>query len=200
MKKFTNFLQSCDAFGQPIQFSLNRNYLQKSSLGGYMTYCLITTFVIIAFQGFKDLVNRANITSYTHDEHNQVPPSIDFSSRKLNIAIAFNDLRLKDPRYFTLELIQGLNALNETGKKVETLNKQELESCTKEHFLPELTESLLKIDKEISNFLCPSKNITVQVEGAYSSSVFSYLWIKLSKCKNTTNLTCFSDQKIEEIF
>ena len=200
MKKFSTLLQSCDIFGQPIQFTLNRKYLQKSSFGGCMTYCLITTFVLIAFQGFKDLVNRTNITSYTQDMYNSVPPLIDFSSRKLNIAIAFNDLRLKDPRYFNLELIQGLHIIDETGKKLINLNNEELESCTKEHFVPELLESLLQKDKEISNFLCPRRNITIKVEGAYSSPVFSYLWIKLSKCKNTINLTCFSDQKIEEIF
>ena len=187
-------------FGQPIQFSLNRKYLQKSTFGGLMTFSFILTFILIAFQGFQDLVNGKNVITYTQDIYNFIPPTIDFSSIRFNMAISFNDPRINDPRYFQLELFQGIQTIDETGKKLKNLNKEELEPCTEEHFLPELTESLLKKNKEISNFLCPRKNLTIRVEGAYSSPVFSYLSIKLSKCKNTTNLTCFSDEKIEEIF
>ena len=78
MKKFSNILRSFDTFGQPIQFTLNGKYLQKSSFGGCMTFCLITTFFLITFQGFNDIINRRNITSYTQDMYNTVPLSIDF--------------------------------------------------------------------------------------------------------------------------
>ena len=193
-------LEACDVFGQPIQFSLNRKYLQKSIFGGVMTYFLILFFVLIAFSGFSDLINRRNILSYTQEIFNSVPPSIDFSSRQLKLAVSFNNYMINDPRYFKLELIQGWEIRDAQGTKNYNFINQEIQTCTVDHFPAEILPSLYAINSNISTFLCPQMGMDINVQGAYSSKVFSYFWIKLSKCQNTTNVTCFSDEIIAQTF
>ena len=116
-KSIKKALESCDMFGQPIQFSLHRKYLVKSSFGGVMTFLLITTFIIIAFQGFYDLINRSNITSFTQDVHYSKPPLIDFKSKGFSLAMAFNNFKINDQKFFKLEIFQVLSTTNAIGNK-----------------------------------------------------------------------------------
>ena len=195
MKYLKKSFESCDIFGQPVQFSLNRKYLQKSIFGGIMTFLLIMTFILIAFQGFSDLINRQNITSYTQDVYNFRPPAIDFNSRSFSMAMSFNDQRLNNPRYFKLQIFQGL----QSAGNIQII-EQNTEPCTLDHFPLNLQNSILNVSNNLSGMICAHKDINIKVEGAYSSPVFNYFWIKLSKCQNTDEITCYSDDAIDEIF
>jgi len=165
-----------------------------------MTFLLITFFIAIAFSGFQDLVNRTNITAYSQQIYYSSPPLINFSSRQLKLALTFNNYLINDPRYFKLELIQALQTTNPDGSTTSQYINQIVAPCTLTDFPPDLTANLLQINPNISTFLCLKNDTNVLVQGAYSSQVFSYFWIKLSKCQNTTNLTCFSDDVIQNTF
>ena len=119
---------------------------------------------------------------------------------KLYIAISFNIIELNDPKYFKLEFLQGDEYFDLEGKKTINLLQKDLESCSLDHFPQDLTQNILTRMKNISNLLCPPKNLNINIEGTYSSEIFSYISIKLSKCENTTNITCVSDETLNQIF
>lgn len=199
-KAVKQVFRSLDIFGQPIQLSINRKYLQKSGFGAFMTLSLITTFVIIVFQGFIDLINHENLTTFSETVYYTSPPSINFSTKKLYFALSFNDIRLNDPRYFDLNFYQGLETINSEGKKNYDFKELVTEPCTNKHFPDDLLENLLKKNPNISSFICPPLDFEINVQGAYSSETFTYFWIKLDKCQPKANKTCMNDEEIDIIF
>ena len=200
MKTIKKYFEVVDVFGEPIQFSSNRQYFQTSAFGGVMTFLMIFVVFIITSSGLDDLISRRNIITYTEEINYFVPPAINFATRKLYFALSLSNDTLNDPRFLKLEIIQGLERIDANGQKNVTFISETLEPCTKDHFPLDFIQNLGKRGKNVSQLLCPRKNLSIQVEGSYSSSEFSYLWIKLSKCQNSTEITCFSDEKIDTVF
>jgi hypothetical protein len=50
----------------------------------------------------------------------------------------------------------------------------------------------------LSGFLCPNKNLTVELEGKYTSDSFKLLVLKVGKCNNSTDPSrpCVDDSLI----
>ena len=200
MKAIKKYFEVVDVFGEPIQFSSNRQYFQTSAFGGVMTVLMIFVVFVITSSGLDDLTRRRNIFTFTEEINYFVPPAINFSTRKLYFALSLNNNTLNDPRFLKLEILQGLEKIDSNGQKNVTIISETLEPCTNEHFPIDFRQNLVRTGKNVSQLLCPRKNLSIQVEGSYSSSEFSYFWIKLSKCQNSTEITCFSDQKIDTVF
>ena len=201
MKAIKYFFKSFDVFGQPIQLSLNRKYLRKSTFGGFLTFSMILFFLILVSAGFQDLVNRKNIITYTQDDPQTSAPAINFKTNEFSFAITFNDPILNDPRYFNIELLQSIWTINSDGQKNFSYFPHYLTPCNPDLFNKELLPSLLQKNNNLSQFLCPiEKNLEIKVAGGYSSSFYAFFWIRLSKCQNSDNNTCVSDDLIEERF
>ena len=131
MKAAKYFFKSFDVFGQPIQLSLNRKYLQKSFFGGFLTFSLILIFLLLVLAGFQDLISRKNIISNTQDNPQTSAPAINFKTKQFSFAITFNDPTLNDPRYFNIEILQSIWTMNSDGQRNFSYFPYDLKPCTK---------------------------------------------------------------------
>ena len=138
MKAVKYVFKSFDVFGQPMRFSLNRKYLQKSACGGFLTFSLIFIFILLVYAGFQDLISRKNIIAFTQEESKTIPPSINFETNQFSFAITFNDPSLNDPKYFKIEILQGIWTMESEGNRNISYISHDLKPCTSEVFKEDL--------------------------------------------------------------
>lgn len=204
MQSFKKFLKTIDLFGQPIQFSFNNSPVQKSTFGGVNTLLLLGLFIAIAFQGFLSIVLRANITSYTTDIYPSQPPDLNVNQKLMNWAVTFQPSTMNiwsgNGQYLKLEVLQGIYTRNINGTVEKKKIKMDLVPCDLGEFNTNAQASLQGMTKNVSEFLCPKPNEEFFIGGKFSSSVFSFINFKISKCQNTTNVTCASDEAINKLF
>jgi len=48
--------------------------------------------------------------------------------------------------------------------------------------------------------VCPMKNLTFPIQGKYTSSLFTYFFIRLQKCQNGTSVICKSPEEVQNTF
>jgi hypothetical protein len=190
-------IKNIDLFGQPIQFTFNQQATQKSFFGGSVTLILLTLFLAISFQGFLDVITRADITAYTNDIYSPNPPFIDFSPgipNSLNWAITFSptDFNVWDGpgQFFTLTALQGVYTRDQNGVDTKIKTPIPLVPCQLDYFDVNSQAVLLGMTNNVSTFLCPQQNISLSAQGQFSSANFSFLNFVLSQCVNSTTVLC----------
>ena len=198
-----NFLKVLDLFGHPIQLTFNQKEAQKSIFGGVNTLILLSLFIAITFQGFINIIIRANITSYTTDIYSTQPPYIDLSPNVMNFAVSFTPSTMNSwdqMKYFKLEVFQGVYTRDLNGVTTKIKRTVNMVPCKLNSFSSSAQTVLLGLTSNVSGFLCPKIDDVFAIEGKFSSTNFTFLNFKLSKCKNSTNVTCASKEAIDKAF
>lgn len=198
-----SFLKAVDLFGHPIQLTFNQQEAQRSIFGGINTLILLSLFIGIAFQGFLNIMMRANITSYTTDIYSNQPPYIDISPDAMNFAVSFTPTSLNvwdQMKYFKLEVFQGVYTRDLNGVTTKIKRAVKMVPCQLNTFTSSAQTVLLGLTSNVSGFLCPKSDDVFAVSGKFSSTNFTFLNFKLSKCKNSTNVTCASKEAIDKAF
>lgn len=200
MYHFIKHLKKIDLFGEPIQFCLKKESHHKSIFSGFLSIILIALFLSSSIPGFFDLVLRVNITSISFDISNVDPPYIDLSPSKFNWAFQFTGGDTMAKQLFKVEVAHKIYSRDSKGKVFKTVFIRETEPCTEGHFNPRLLPGFQAIVSNISKLWCPKLNDSYYVEGKFTSRNFSFFSLKVSKCVNTTNVTCASAEEIEKVF
>ena len=99
-----------------------------------------------------------------------------------------------------MDVIQAINVRGSNGTIKKQKNLLQIEPFQLNSFNPDVQKTLLGLTTNISLLLCPKDNEEFQIEGKYSSTRFSFLNLKISKCVNKTNETCASQEKIDNFF
>ena len=194
-------LKNIDFFGQPIQFTLQSQHSQTSACGGVLTLFFLGTFISIAFQGVIDLLFKNNVTSFTTDIYNFSPPFINFTDNGMKFAFTFSVPLLNSERYFKVELLQGhyVRFANGSSSKLKTF--KEIAPCTSDYFDDSFKTALNGLTNNISQFYCPLKNESFYGSGKFTSEIFDFVNLRVSKCQNTSTVkNCFPESEINEIF
>ena len=194
-------LKNIDVFGQPIQFTLQNQHSQTSIFGGILTLVFLGTFASIAFRGVIDLFSKNNVTSYTSDIYNFSPPFINFTDNGMKFAFTFSDPTLNSEKYFKVELIQGHYVRFSNGSSSKIKSYKNIIPCPTDYFDAGLKPALDGLTNNISQFYCPLKNDTFSGSGKYTSEIFDFVNLKVSKCQNTSLVqNCFPDSQLTDIF
>lgn len=198
------FIKTIDLFGEPIRFSFNQHQIHKSFFGGVTTLILLCVFVAIAFQGFLSIINKDNITAYTTEIYSTQPPFIDVSPENMNWAVTFtpNTMNIWDGngKYFKLEVYAGIYTRDANGNLKKSRRLLNLQPCTLDLFNPNEQIVLMGLTNNVSSFLCPNQNEKLALEGKFSSQNFSFINFQISKCRNSSNTTCASQEVIDKVF
>ena len=200
MYRFIKYLKTIDLFGEPIQFYLKKESHHKSIFSGFLSVIIIGLFLSSSIQGFFDLVLRANINSISFDISTVDPPFIDLSPSKFNWAFQFTGGYSMTKQLFKVEIAHKIYNRDSKGNIFKTISIREAEPCTEGHFNPRLLPRFQAIVSNISILWCPKLNDSYYVEGKFTSRNFSFFSLKVSKCVNTTNVTCASAEEIEKVF
>lgn len=200
MQRFTKSLKRIDLFGEPIQFCLKKESHHKSIFSGVLSIVLIGLFLSSTIQGFFDLILRVDINSISSDISNVDPPYIDLSPAKFNWAFQFTGGDAMAKQLFKVEVAHKIYSRDSKGNIFKTTFIRETEPCTENHFNPKLLPGFQGIVSNLSILWCPKLNDPYYVEGKFTSRNFSFFSLKVSKCVNTTNVTCASADEIEKVF
>lgn len=200
-KTIKRLLRSADIFGVPIQFTLNRKYLQQSIFGGILSLVLFLIFFLLALQYFYDFIYNTDFFVNTQEQYSKNPPNINLASKKFNLALTFNDVRLNNFTFFQIDVIQATTEYNETKQTYQRKKKYlKTEKCTIDHFRDDLKADFLSLDSKTNfdTYFCISPDENLMFKGSFKSPDFSFFNIKISSC--IQNESCASLEEIQKIF
>lgn len=189
------FLKKLDLFGVPIQLSMKNEHLQKSSFSGFSSLIVIVTFISLSTSGFFGLFMKSDIQYISSDFSNLNPSFIDLSPNNFNWAFEISG-ESSERRLFNVEVYQGLYFRDSNGSFIKNKKVRNHEKCTSDHFNPNLISSMKVITSNLSSLRCPRLNESYEINGKYTSQNFSFINIKVSKCINTSSVTCSSEEEI----
>ena len=194
---YSKFFKTIDQFGKKPRFYYNKNEEKNTLIGGIITILYI--FVLTAFTIYKlnRLIERKDVKFYDSFDY------INKSSINLTIDNFYGGFGLEDPETYDPFIDETIYYPKAYFKKAERLNDDwnwtvhevELERCKIEKF-----GKFFKNDfssKGVSNLYC-FKEMNETFIGHFSADLYSFFFIELYPCKNTTenNNHC---KPIEEI-
>ena len=192
-----NIFKKIDQFGIEPSFYYNKDEKKRTLIGGIITILYI--FVLTAFAIYKlnRMIERKDVKFYDSFDY------INKSSINLTIDNFYGGFGLEDPKSYDPFIDETIYYPKAYFKKAERLNDDwnwtvhevELERCKIEKF-----GKFFKNDfsiKGVSNLYC-FKEMNEIFIGHFSADLYSFFFIELYPCKNTTenNNHCKPIEKI----
>lgn len=181
------FLRNIDLFAssQLLRFKTETDY--STLTGGFLSLLIIIIFGALLIQNSisvfsKNSVNGLDLVYYLEDP---TFTSFQFGDSDFIIAVGITDLNLSSAeRYFDISLSTQVfsygNFVNETI--------HQLEPCRYEQWASVNSIGANSYEKlRLNSFLCPSRNVSVELQGKYSSEMFKLLRLRIGKCFDSTD-------------
>lgn len=197
---FSKLLKNLDLFGDRIQFCIKNQTEHKSVLSGFLSVALIILFLSISVQGFFDLILRKDINSISADISNVNPPFIDLAPKKFNWAFQFTGGDATSKQFFKVEVAHKVYYRDSNGNITKTTYIREIEPCNENHFNKKLVAGFQTLVSNLSMLWCPKMDDPYFVEGKFTSKNFSFFSFKVSKCINSSNFICASNEEVDKLF
>lgn len=167
--------------------------------GGFISLLIIIVFgALLVLDSVSVLtmgtVNAQDFTYYL-DDPTFTTFAFDDTSNFI-IGVGITGLNLSDSRrYFDISLSTQVFYYGNFSHEYE----QNLQMCEYEqwaHIADVGGSSFIK--SNMTNFLCPTSNVTVELQGKFTSPVFKLLRLKIGKCNNETDPSrpCWDDATI----
>ena len=186
MKWIRDKIETCDLFGERVEFYINRKHRSQTFLGGALAICLIGMIIAATWAIGSDIFFKNEPTTETEDRPYNIRPDYVLNSSSFPFSFSFQDYDQKIydiPSYFKLEVLVFKTYNANFTTSVETL---EYEKCTYKHF-PKLDKSYLN-SSGILNYNC-IKNQNITVGGYWDSEYIQYAVIRVRLCNNNTDST-----------
>ena len=185
---FINFVKGNDMFGKGAILYFDKESQKSSILGIILTilYCILYGYFFI--YKFIRMNRHLDVNSYDISTYIANDPSINLTKDIFYGAFALEhpetynfvrDERIYYPKAFFIELSQ-----NQSGWNPERKVEIELVNCTIDKF-GEKFKKVYENNTSINNAYCFSR-IDETLEGHFSIGHYSYFFIQLFPCKNTT--------------
>ncbi|CAD8137676.1 unnamed protein product [Paramecium pentaurelia] len=205
-------ISSSDYFAQQPQLRIQKQKKFSTTLGAFMTYCIITVCIIQLISQIQDIFDKNHpnvITSefqlFNTDEYILYP-------HNYTVALALTNGKLQTIQgqnlYFNISIMncKRQRYINETnGQKIPKLDcyYYPVEECTDKHFPSEFQQKYFKSFNKSGLYCAKISNWNerpIKLQGTPQSDVFQYIDIFISKCKNNTEYqNCSSDQDINSL-
>lgn len=197
MKNIAKLLTHFDLFSFPITLTINKRAKSSTIVGKAMTL-LILAFLLYTFIQ-SDMILKQNPTVLSQALKKLPRSALTFSKSNFTLAVGvadINNIFLVDPQVYKFIFTQyRINNQNGTTKIVE----YEMKLCTPEDF-HERPDEFVRLG--LNGTYCVSNDL-LELRGYWDEYINYYFTIDFSLCSNgsknnTNNITCKSQEKIEE--
>jgi hypothetical protein len=169
--------------------------------GGTLSFLIIVIFGAILIQESTAVItkNSVNAQDFTYYVDNPTYTSFPFdNSTKFIIGVGISGLNLSSTqRYFDITMFTQVFSYGKLINKIY----HDLQPCQYDQWahINELGGSSFN-SAGLNGFLCPSSNVTVELEGKYTSESFKLMVINIGKCNNSTDpqRPCVDDSVIRQ--
>ncbi|KAM3146922.1 hypothetical protein pb186bvf_001076 [Paramecium bursaria] len=190
-KQFRHTIRLIDAFGVPIRFNFNGKDSYTSSVGGVITIILVILIIILFQQYISDFSNRKTIFVQIKDNFYSSPPKLSLNSDNFMFAMQIEQSSsfVQSP-YFIINVTQNNYVRISNGTTQRSLKQISVEPCQLYHF-SKFNDPLIKKQfnsSSMNQFLCPTNNTVLDLQGAFLDQEFSFIKFSVSDCNGFTNM------------
>ena len=185
-EKIWNFIQNKDRFGKEAQLYYNGEEKFTTKIGIIITILYFVIYMAYFIYKLNRMLTKEDFSFYDTFEYNKEPPSIELSADKFYVGFALENPKTYDsfidetiyyPKAYYRAAVR--NGGNWDWEKKEL----ELERCNITKFGKDFTTVFTT--NGINNLYC-FKDINQKLIGHFSYDNYSFIYIQLFPCKNTT--------------
>ncbi|EWS75966.1 transmembrane protein, putative (macronuclear) [Tetrahymena thermophila SB210] len=206
MLKIKQYIKEVDQFSNSIGLHMNNSFYYKTTFGGLITI-FAYTFILLFFQSsISSFFEKEQVKVVTDSKYNPNPPISFLNPSRFMFAVQIYQKNFLTNPYFNITVIQKtqINEPSSSTKKIQQYEIQ-LEPCTLSHW--ELIDSYANFTELFLpyglDYLCPTMDSVIFIEGMYGSKVFSYFEILVTPCvtpndpKRKWNPICAPQEEVD---
>ncbi|KAL4470303.1 hypothetical protein ABPG74_011914 [Tetrahymena malaccensis] len=185
MIKLKQYIKEVDQFSNSIGLHMNNSFYYRTTFGGLVTV-FAYTFILLFFQSsISSFFEKEQVKVVTDSKYNPNPPRSLLNPSRFMFAVQIYQKDFLTNPYFNITVIQNTQ-INEPSSSTKNIQQYEiqLEPCTLSHW--ELIDSYANFTELFLpyglDYLCPSMDSVLFIEGMYGSNVFSYFEILVTPC------------------
>ncbi|EGR33386.1 hypothetical protein IMG5_054760 [Ichthyophthirius multifiliis] len=183
MIKISSLLKEVDLFSRPIGLHMNNSFYFKTSFGGFMSLIVIILVLLFFNASIKSFINKEEVYVKVDKQYNPNPFKSIINTNRFMFFTAITQPDFLEKPLFNITVYQK-TYIWEGSKQIRQNRIINLEPCQDYHF-ENLNQELnfTNIFHQYGkNYLCPTLESQMQLEGMFSSPVFSFLEVTVSKC------------------
>ena len=185
-KKLVDFIKFFDRFGKEPKLYYKGEEKKDSICGGLLSIIYGMIYIIYLIYKFWKFANKTDSMFYDTISYNDKPPSIQLSRENFYGGFALQndnyDPIYDETIYYAKAYFKEKDRTNSDNWIEESYNI-ELERCNKNKFGKLYKDIYGKMN--LNNYYC-FKDVNQTLKGHYSYNIYSYFYIQLFPCKNTT--------------
>ncbi|CAD8182846.1 unnamed protein product [Paramecium pentaurelia] len=213
IQKCKQGLRQIDIFGQTINLSFRQEEQYKTSIGGFLSICMIATIISFFYSNIINFFAKLNVTSTSEFTFAKDPDKLELDRNHFMFAVQIEQDNFTTNPYFNITVEQRHYHRYPNGTHYRYPNIYiDLVPCTIDHFshlfeLYNVNFTDQFEEQNLKNFLCPNLNFihsqNMTVGGVWASTDYYFLKFSVTKCINSSNNnftwkpTCKTQDEIE---
>ncbi|CAK59699.1 unnamed protein product (macronuclear) [Paramecium tetraurelia] len=192
IQKCKEGLRQIDIFGQTINLSFRQEEQYKTSIGGFLSICMIATIISFFYSNIINFFAKLNKFTFAND-----PDNLKLDKDHFMFAVQIEQDNFTTNPFFNITVEQRHYHRYPNGTQYRYPNIYiDLVPCTIDHFsyLFELYSVNFTDQFEqqnLKNFLCPNLNFihsqNLTVGGVWASTDYYFLKFSVTNCINSSN-------------
>ncbi|CAD8078632.1 unnamed protein product [Paramecium sonneborni] len=196
IQKFKEGLKSIDIFGQSINLSFRKEEQYKTSMGGFLSICIIGTIISFFYSNIINFFAKLNVTSTQEFTFADDPDILILNQEHFMFAVQIEQDNFTTNPYFNISVEQRHYYRFPNGTQFRYPNQYiDLVPCTLQHFQPLFERYSVDFREQfeqqnLQNFLCPNLNfvhsLNMTVGGVWASSDYYFLKFSVTNCRDSS--------------
>ncbi|CAD8156781.1 unnamed protein product [Paramecium octaurelia] len=197
LQKFKEGLKQIDIFGQSISLSFRKEEQYKTSMGGFLSICIIGTIISFFYSNIINFFAKLNVTSTQEFTFADDPDVLILDKGHFMFAVQIEQDNFTTNPYFNITVEQRHYYRFPNGTQYRYPNKYiDLVPCTLQHFQPLFEKYSVDFGQQfeqqnLKNFLCPNPNfihsLNMTVGGVWASTDYYFLKFSVTNCRDSSS-------------
>ncbi|CAD8171893.1 unnamed protein product [Paramecium pentaurelia] len=197
LQKFKDGLRQIDIFGQSINLSFRQEEQYKTSMGGFLSICIIGTIISFFYSNIINFFAKLNVTSTQEFTFADDPDALILNKDHFMFAVQIEQDNFTTNPFFNITVEQRHYYRFPNGTQYRHPNKYiDLVPCTLQHFLPLFEQYSVDFREQfeqqnLQNFLCPNLNfihsLNLTVGGVWASTDYYFLKFSVTNCRDSSS-------------
>ncbi|CAD8120490.1 unnamed protein product [Paramecium sonneborni] len=195
IQKCKQGLRQIDIFGQTINLSFRQEEQYKTSIGGFLSICMIATIISFFYSNIINFFAKLNVTSTSEFTFSNDPDILSLDKNNFMFAVQIEQDNFTTNPFFNITVEQRHYYRFPNGTQYRHPKIYiDLVPCTVEHFSHLFEQYSVNFtdqfeQQNLRNFLCPnldfihSQNLTVG--GVWTSDDYYFLKFSVTNCINS---------------
>ncbi|CAD8197434.1 unnamed protein product [Paramecium pentaurelia] len=201
IQKCKQGLKLIDIFGQTINLSFRQEEQYKTSIGGFLSICMIATIISFFYSNIINFFAKLNVTSTSEFKFANNPDNLILDKSHFMFAVQIEQDNFTTNPFFNITVEQRHYHRFPNGTQYRYPNILiDLVPCKVEHFAHLFDQYSVNFtdqfeEQNLGNFLCPNLNFihsqNMTVGGVWASTDYYFLKFSVTNCINSSssNLT-----------